>query len=336
MNEAIMHGSRILPCHCRSACHLTDWSTNNDAGTERSIVDDKLYCSDLVASYLAFRPTCRMFIAAMTVQTRCFTLVVCFISLFIGEPTLRAASVEEPVREQRVSPETWAREQSRLCRNAIDEAERLLPVKKGLLLAISRVESGRPIQIEANSPAQSLEPWPWTINADGQGYFFDSKAAAVAWAKQALAQKRVQFMDIGCMQVDLQMHPAAFKTVEDAFDPHTNVTYAARFLTALHDGPANSDWGLAAGLYHSSTPALAADYRNRVAAVGAGVVSTVIAFPPTFLSAKRAGTLHMALTGGGSLAINVRRQPASTHRRQSPCAVARMLGPYLPRRPRGC
>lgn len=160
--------------------------------------------------------------------------------------------------------------------------------------------------------------------------YFDSKAAAVAWTRNALAQGAHQ-VDVGCMQVNLQAHPTAFPSLEAAFDPAANADYAARFLNTLQ-ADAGGNWFLATGYYHSRTPELAADYRERVSAIAAGRVPAFGASLPLYARAIRQGTLRIALVGGGVLRINVNRQPARLHRaRLSPCQVAAVLGTYMAR-----
>src|SRR5262245_66615715 len=88
------------------------------------------------------------------------------------------------------------------CLAAIAAAERLHGTPPGLLLAIARVESGRPVP-----PSGEVQPWPWAINVDGQDSFFATKPEAIAFVVQSLA-RGARFVDVGCMQVDLQMHPA--------------------------------------------------------------------------------------------------------------------------------
>ena len=132
-------------------------------------------------------------------------------------------------------------------------------VPEHLLAAIGRVESGR-----RDPQTGGWHPWPWTINAEGQGFFFDTKAQAIA-AVRDLQARGVRSIDVGCMQVNLMHHPNAFPTLEQAFDPQTNATYAARFLTQLFGQ--SHDWAKAAALYHSATPELGADYQRRVLAV---------------------------------------------------------------------
>ncbi len=146
------------------------------------------------------------------------------------------------------------------CRAAITAAEQRYGIPTGLLLAIGVVESGR-----RDDATGARQPWPWTINAEGEGRYFDSKAQAVAWVRAAQAGG-VRSIDTGCMQVNLKHHPDAFPSLEQAFDPVANADYAARFLRELRDGPAGGNWMRAVGFYHSQTPELAEPYRQQVQA----------------------------------------------------------------------
>jgi hypothetical protein len=144
------------------------------------------------------------------------------------------------------------------CRPAIAAAEQAGAIPRLLLAAIAKVESGR------RDPSSGVvAPWPWTINAEGQGSYYDTKAQAIA-AVRALQARGVQSIDVGCMQINLMHHPNAFASLDQAFDPSANATYAAHFLNDLH-GQTN-DWLRAAGQYHSSTPELGAAYQTQVAA----------------------------------------------------------------------
>ncbi|WP_424135066.1 lytic transglycosylase domain-containing protein [Roseomonas chloroacetimidivorans] len=144
-----------------------------------------------------------------------------------------------------------------MCRAAIAAAEREYGLPTGLLAAIGRVESGRrdPETGEAGS-------WPWTMNAEGTGKFFPTKAEAVAAVGQ-LRAGGMRLIDVGCMQINLHHHPDAFASLEQAFDPLANARYAARFLKELQ--AASGDWMVAAGHYHSQTPGRAETYRAQVA-----------------------------------------------------------------------
>ena len=147
---------------------------------------------------------------------------------------------------------------SAMCRAAILQAERTTHVPDRLLDAIAMVESGRRDPISG-----AVYPWPWTINAEGVGHFYASKAEAIA-AVQAFQASGVRSMDVGCMQVNLQYHPEAFATLDQAFDPVANAAYGARFLQQLY--AQTNAWPLATAAYHSFTPDLGADYARKVLA----------------------------------------------------------------------
>jgi len=144
------------------------------------------------------------------------------------------------------------------CLEAAARLEREVGTAPGLLAAIAMVESGyRP---QAGAPHR---PWPWTINADGQAYYFGSRAEAIA-AVQRLMGQGMTNIDIGCMQVSLHWHNTQFTTLEEIFDPATNVAYAARYLSDLR--AVHGSWQAAAGRYHSGDPARQAAYLRKVMA----------------------------------------------------------------------
>jgi hypothetical protein len=231
-----------------------------------------------------------------------------------------------------VAAPVWAAQQSELCTVALRQAEHRHHLPPALLETIAKAESGRPI-----TSLTDIRPWPWTIDADGTGLFLDSKAAAIAWMQQQTP--RHVYIDVGCMQVDLRYHPDAFTSLEDAFDPAANADYAARLLNELYRGEAGRNWDIAVGLYHSHTPMLAAQYRDRVALIGAGILKGTLAGVPLYVRAIRQGTLRLALGGGRTALINVHRQPAARSRHPyTSCQIAQILGPYLNGAPRsgGC
>jgi hypothetical protein len=145
------------------------------------------------------------------------------------------------------------------CEEAIGEAARTTQVPGRLMAAIGLVETGR-----QDSGTGVWHPWPWAINAEGTGFYFNSKSEAVA-AVRTLQANGVRSIDVGCMQVNLVQHPDAFATLEEAFDPKRNAIYAGRFLTRLFQR--SGDWMVAAGWYHSTTADLAAEYARKVSAV---------------------------------------------------------------------
>lgn len=153
-------------------------------------------------------------------------------------------------------PLTLVQPPGQLCRAAIKVAERVHNIPSHVLAAIGRVESGR-----RDPVSDTFNPWPWTVNAEGQGFFYESKAQAVA-AVHDMQKQGVRSIDVGCMQISLLHHPDAFGNLEQAFDPNANADYGARFLLQLHD-KANS-WPRAVELYHSATPDIGQEYGRRV------------------------------------------------------------------------
>jgi hypothetical protein len=132
----------------------------------------------------------------------------------------------------------------------IEEKKNNIPTH--LLAAIATTESGR-----FHKGLGMMVPWPWTINVNGKGYFFNSKAEAIAQTQHLLAAGQ-QSIDVGCMQVNLKHHPKAFADLNAAFNPETNVAYASKFL---HDNYATlGDWIKATAAYHSRTAAYGQQY----------------------------------------------------------------------------
>src|SRR5436190_23421065 len=82
------------------------------------------------------------------------------------------------------------------CAVHINEYETKHRIPRGLLHAISKAESGR------KDDTGRIVPWPWTINAQGQGYFFPTKEAAIT-AVQEMQAKGIESIDVGCMQINL-------------------------------------------------------------------------------------------------------------------------------------
>jgi hypothetical protein len=143
-----------------------------------------------------------------------------------------------------------------LCRQAIRTAERAWHIPSHLLAAVARIESGRRDQASG-----TFNPWPWTINVDGQGSFYDNKAQAVA-AALSMRSHAAKSIDVGCMQISLTYHPDAFPDLNQAFDPTANANYGARFLVQLFEK--TNSWPKAVEMYHSATAELGQEYRSRV------------------------------------------------------------------------
>lgn len=239
----------------------------------------------------------------------------------------------------------WARSQpaasipaaSALCRAAILRAERAGNVPDRLLDAIAVVESGKRDPISG-----AVYPWPWTINAEGIGHWYDSKAEAIA-AVQALQARGVQSIDVGCMQVNLMHHASAFASLEMAFDPVANAAYGAQFLQKLFNQ--TNAWPLAAAAYHSFTPDIGAEYARKVLAawgvpqlpVGnlsvtqgthlAAAAPTSAFSPFGMMSPGRAGGMLPSVGGAGPRSLPVNAANSGGHA-GVPSGAARGLDAY--------
>lgn len=146
---------------------------------------------------------------------------------------------------------------SAVCINATQKMEKVYQIKRHLLTTIASVETGR-----WNAEKKQKNAWPWTVNAQGKGTFFETKAEAIREVKKLQAQG-VKSIDVGCMQINLAYHPDAFDSIEKAFDPQTNAEYAAKFLKNLYENN-NKDWIKAAMAYHSSVPTKALKYKKKI------------------------------------------------------------------------
>jgi soluble lytic murein transglycosylase-like protein len=151
------------------------------------------------------------------------------------------------------------------CTLAGAAAEQAASLPANILVSIGMIESGR-----ADPLTGKVAPWPWTVNADGAGHYFESKADAIAYTRLA-ESSGAQDVDVGCFQISLQNHPDAFATLDDAFDPAANATYAAGFLTQLK--AESGSWDTAIADYHSAVPAYGLPYQQRVLAAWHGIGS---------------------------------------------------------------
>jgi hypothetical protein len=142
------------------------------------------------------------------------------------------------------------------CDLAASQAANASGVPIDILLAITRVETAR--------GGDDTRPWPWTINADGAGNWYATKAEAVAAASAYQTDGTATF-DVGCFQLNIKWHGDGFASMSDMFDPTQNAAHAASFLAELYQE--SGDWATAVAAYHSRTPELAEDYLSKVKAV---------------------------------------------------------------------
>ncbi len=187
-----------------------------------------------MAGFAGFRP--RTVLAPMTLA----------LALVLAAPLAGKAEIFGPLIRTSDDP----------CGRAIDRAERAGNIPAQLLAAVAMTESGR-----HHPELGERIAWPWTVNNAGDGRYYETKAQAIAEVRRLQARGE-RNIDVGCMQISLLHHPDAFASLEEAFDPETNVAYGARFLKELRD--ARRSWSLAVANYHSATPELGQAYRKRV------------------------------------------------------------------------
>lgn len=142
---------------------------------------------------------------------------------------------------------------SLLCEYAAQEAARQEGVPLSVLTAISLNESGR-------KQDGRFRAWPWTVNMEGAGHWFDSRDEALRYAL-AEYERGARSFDVGCFQINFKWHGENFASIEEMFDPMANARYAARFLRTLY--AEQGSWEAAAGAYHSRTPEFAERYTAR-------------------------------------------------------------------------
>ena len=136
-----------------------------------------------------------------------------------------------------------------------DTAAWTASVKTGVpfsvLKAISRSETGRNI-------SGTLQPWPWAVNMEGVGKWFNSEDEALSYVRDRYRNGSRNF-DIGCFQINFKWHGENFASFRDMFNPELNAIYAAKFLQKHYLEKGN--WSAAAGAYHSKTKKYAERYR---------------------------------------------------------------------------
>lgn len=142
------------------------------------------------------------------------------------------------------------------CGEAVVEAEQRYGVPSGLLQAIALAESGR-----WDRQSKSTAAWPWTVTSGTDSFFEPDKDAAIATVERLRRQGR-RNIDVGCMQVNLMHHPDAFADLDSAFDPGSNASYGAKFLSSLREE--TRSWARAVERYHSADPDRGRGYRDRV------------------------------------------------------------------------
>ncbi len=159
-----------------------------------------------------------------------------------------------PLRAQEASDEDAI---SSICDAVSAAAARAQNMPSDALYAITLSETGR-------TRGGAFRPWPWTVNMEGRGFWFDTREEAYTYVMERYNAGARSF-DVGCFQLNYKWHGMNFESIDAMFDPMINATYAAKMLSGLHDE--FGDWTKAAGAYHSRTEVYASRYRTRYARI---------------------------------------------------------------------
>lgn len=205
----------------------------------------------------------------------------------------------------------FAQDEAALCNAAAIHAANNAAMPPDVLRALTLVETGR-------TRDGTFAPWPWTVNMEGQGHWFATRAEAVDYVTKSHASGARSF-DVGCFQINHRWHGEAFTSFDQMFDPFANATYAASFMSDLF--AEGGSWSWAAGAYHSRTTNLAAKYRDRFDRIFANLPKQSRVDLPVIASNKPPRTstwnplqpLEMAAlpVKNGSLAQGLVARPAS-------------------------
>ncbi|AAU03920.1 lytic transglycosylase domain-containing protein [Rickettsia typhi] len=142
------------------------------------------------------------------------------------------------------------------CSKLFPYFEKKFNIPSNTLYSIALKESGK-----KHSTRKIKLVWPWTVNVEGKGYYFNSKREAINFVRIALIKGQAS-IDVGCMQINLKHHLEAFNSLDQAFDPHNNIRYGAAFLRSKYDQLGN--WYKAIAHYHSANHSLGGKYKQDV------------------------------------------------------------------------
>lgn len=188
------------------------------------------------------------------------------VSRIPGNPTLAlltALALVTPAQARKPTPPD-------LCLNAAQMAARETGVPLRVLLAITLTETGR------QDGEGGFVPWPWALNQGGESHWFATQQEALEHLAPALAAGTTN-IDLGCFQLNWRWHNAGFASATAMMEPEENALYAANLLARLYAD--SGDWSVAAGAYHSATPAYANRYKARFDKIYAALDSeTELAF----------------------------------------------------------
>ncbi|MFV3131993.1 transglycosylase SLT domain-containing protein [Niveispirillum sp. KHB5.9] len=152
------------------------------------------------------------------------------------------------------------------CLDHIVDAEKEFNIPKGVLMAVSLVESGG-----------GGTPSPFIMNVRGRVVIPRTEAEAATYLRDNKGNLRGSVY-AGCMQLSLAHHKQAFRPVEKIVNPEANVRYAAKYLIDLRRE--TGSWAAAVTRYNGSSGTKAAAYqckiKNQLVSLGAPASADLI------------------------------------------------------------
>lgn len=142
-----------------------------------------------------------------------------------------------------------------MCGKHIEKAAKKHAIPPEILWGIAKTES------TWNRKGEKKGPWPWALNVKGKSYYFTTKKKAVNFLK-GLSEKKLNRVDIGCMQINYRYHHQHFKSFKTMINPKKNVMYGASFLKDLY--VKNKNWLTAIAHYHSKRKHRGQKYAQKV------------------------------------------------------------------------
>ncbi|MFV3073094.1 transglycosylase SLT domain-containing protein [Niveispirillum fermenti] len=136
------------------------------------------------------------------------------------------------------------------CLDHIVAAEKEFSIPKGILMAVSLVESG-----------SGGAPSPYAMNIRGRTVSPRTEAEAATYLRDNQGNLRGAVY-AGCMQLSLTHHKQAFRPVEKIVNPEANVRYAARYLVTLRRE--TGSWAGAVARYNGASGTKAAAYQCKI------------------------------------------------------------------------
>ena len=127
-----------------------------------------------------------------------------------------------------------------------------------LLYAIALAESKKTDETKRN-----VRPWPWAVNVQGKGHWFDTREEAEAFVMEHY-NRGIRNIDVGIMQINLRWHGHRVSHPLDLFDMETAIRVGEEILLeAIASAP--GDMTLGVGRYHHwEHENVSRQYGNRV------------------------------------------------------------------------